>query len=134
MLKVNRVCIPVFSLPICLVMLHMQSDKHQSRPLVQADNSTGGAADPQGIKLFPAAWFNHAMQFFEVEAGVAPELWQVKGVKKLEHFGGSLARGQLSRHDGLIECGANFNLHRPTFCLLCPLARVFLLLWMGANP
>jgi hypothetical protein len=74
------------------------------------------------------------MRFFKVETGVAPELWQVKGVKKLEHFGGSLANGQRRRHDGLIECGANLNLHRSTFWLLRLSALVFLLLWMGANP
>ncbi len=36
-------------LPVCFVVLHMQTDQHQGRPLAQADNNAGGATNPQGI-------------------------------------------------------------------------------------
>ena len=78
---------------VSLVVLDMQTHQHQGRPLAQTGNDARRAANPEGIELCPAGRFNHAMQFFEVEAGVVPELRQVKGVRKLEHFGSRLPDG-----------------------------------------
>lgn len=103
------------SLPVRLVVLNMQADQYQGWPLAQAGNGAGRAANSQGIELFAAGWFDHAVQLFKIEAGVAPELRQIEGMKKLKHLGGGLADRQFGRHDCLVEGGADLNPHWSTF-------------------
>jgi len=95
-------------------MLDVQTNQHQDRPAAQAGNGAHCAIDTQGIELLPGGRFDHAVQFFKVETGMAPELWQVKDLKKLEHFGGCFANGRLGRHNGFVKGGTDFNPHRPT--------------------
>lgn len=102
------------SLPVRLVVLGMQADQHQGWPLAQAGDGPHSASEPQGVELFAAGWFDHAVQFFKIKAGVAPELRQIEGVKKLEHLGGGLADRQFGGHDGLVEGGADLNPHWST--------------------
>jgi len=95
-------------------MLDVQTDQHHGWPLAQIDNGAHGAIDTQGIKLLPGSRLDHTVQFFKIETGMVPELWQVKGLKKLEHFGGCLADGRLGGHDCFVKGGTDFNPHRPT--------------------
>jgi len=64
------------SFSVCLIMLDVQTDQHHGWSLAQIDNGAHGTIDTQGIELLPGSRFDHAVQFFKVETGMAPELWQ----------------------------------------------------------
>jgi len=67
-------------LPIRLVMLDMQADKDNHGAFEQTGNGADTAGNPERVKLFSGAWFNHSVELFEVKAGVAPKLVQGKGL------------------------------------------------------
>lgn len=103
-----------FDLPVRLVMLHMQADQHQGRAVEQAGDGPAAAGDAQGVELLAGGRFDHAVKFFEVDAGMFPQFGEVEGLQQHQHFSSGFPYWQLGGHDRFVEGGADFNPHRTT--------------------
>jgi len=94
-------------------MLDVQADQQKSRAAEQACHGSGAGGDAQGVELVSRARFDHSVEFFEVEAGVLPEVGKFEGLKQDEHFCRRLAHRRLGGHDRLVESRPDFNPHPP---------------------
>ena len=65
-------------LAICLVVLGVEADKHYGGALQQAGDGAGALGNPERVELLAGHRFDHAVQLFEIEAGMGPELGKLK--------------------------------------------------------
>lgn len=57
---------------------------------VQTCHGSGAAGDSQGIELLTRARFDHAVEFFEIEARVLPEIREIEGLEQASIFDAAL--------------------------------------------
>uniref|UniRef100_UPI00257B63FE hypothetical protein n=1 Tax=Pseudodesulfovibrio sp. TaxID=2035812 RepID=UPI00257B63FE len=84
--RMGATCTCLSTLSVRLVVLDVQTHQHQSRSAKQAGNGSGAGGDAQGIELVTRARFDQAMEFFEVEARMLPEVREFEGLEQDEHF------------------------------------------------